>query len=461
MTNFWDSSVWGFIALMAVLGITLLFANLLKKQFRFLKQSLIPTSVLGGIILLIIAVIYQNITGNVMFNENLFGGNGQATLELLTYHCLALGFISSTYRSASAKFGKKRTVEIIDSGVTTVSGYLIQAIFGLGITILIALVVKDFFSASGIILPFGYGQGTGQAMNYGNIYETDYGFVGGKTFGLSIAACGFLSAAIGGVIHLNIMKKRGQYKFNDEDIIEALNSEQIESKDEVPMNGSIDKMSIQVSIVFATYLLAYFAIYFLASLVPGFQSILYGFNFLFGVLFATLVKKVLSSLNKKGVVKKQYVNSFLMNRICGLCFDIMIITGIAAIRIEFLKDTWWALLILAVVGAVVTYLYLRVACKTVFKDCVEEQFLCWYGMLTGTASTGMILLREVDPEFKTHAADNLVYQNFPAIALGFPMMIVATMCPKMPVITWLICLAYFVVLQVYLFRKSIFKKKSK
>ena len=53
---------------------------------------------------------------------------------------------------------------------------------------------------------------SGQAMNYGNIYETEYGFIGGKSFGLTIAALGFLSASIGGVIHLNILKRKGKIK---------------------------------------------------------------------------------------------------------------------------------------------------------------------------------------------------------------------------------------------------------
>ena len=63
--------------------------------------------------------------------------------------------------------------------------------------------------ASGIILCFGFGQGTGQALNFGSIYETTYGFSGGKSFGLTIAAMGFLAASIGGVIYLNYHKKKG------------------------------------------------------------------------------------------------------------------------------------------------------------------------------------------------------------------------------------------------------------
>jgi ESS family glutamate:Na+ symporter len=83
-----------------------------------------------------------------------------------------------------------------------------------------------------------------------------------------------------------------------------------------------------------------------------------------------------------------------------------------------------------------------------------------YGMLTGTASTGIILLREIDPEFDTPAADNLVYQNFPAILLGFPMLIFATLAPVHPYITLIVLSVYFVALNIFLFRSYLFKKKK-
>ena len=91
---------------------------------------------------------------------------------------------------------------------------------------------------------------------------------------------------------------------------------------------------------------------------------------------------------------------------------------------------------------------------------MEEQFLAMYGMLTGTASTGIVLLREVDGEFKTPASDNLIYQNFPAIILGFPMLILATFAPKQPLLTTIILFVAFLVLNVVLFRSYIFKRKG-
>ena len=84
-----------------------------------------------------------------------------------------------------------------------------------------------------------------------------------------------------------------------------------------------------------------------------------------------------------------------------------------------------------------------------------------YGMLTGTASTSVILLREIDPEFKTPAADNLVYQNFPAIAFGFPMMILATLAPTEPYLTFFILLAFFFAMNILLFRRQIFRRRRK
>lgn len=460
MENFWDYSVWSGFNLVAVLLVSLLAANVLKKSIHFLQASLIPASVLGGGILIVVAGIYKFATGEHMFDTAFFGGDGTNTLELITYHTLALGFIASAFKPAKGKLTKKRTVEIFNTGVTTVSTYLLQGVFGLAISIVAALVVTDFFPAAGILLPFGYGQGTGQALNYGGIFENDFGFVGGKSFGLTIAALGFLSASIGGVIHLNIQKKLGRIKITHPEE-KALRSEQIQSDDEIPMQESIDKLTIQIALIAVAYLLAYLLMVALGELLPSMKSVIFGFNFLLGVLTATLVKLVMGWLKNKGVIKKEYTNSFLMTRASNFFFDIMVVAGIAAIRFSVLKDYWGIILIMGVVGLVITYVYNYIVAKKLFPEYTEEQFLTMYGMLTGTASTGVILLREIDGEFKTPALDNMVYQNFPAIVFGFPMMLLATFAPVKPVLTLLILIVFFAAMNIILFRSLIFRRKSK
>ena len=459
MEAFWDYSVWGFFNIFAVLLISLLAANAMKKAIPVLEASLIPTSVLAGILLLIFSMVYDQFFNVRFFDSKIYNGSGYDYMEMITYHTLALGFIAGSLKTTGGKLSKKRATEIFNTGVTTVSTYLVQAVVGMGITMIAALVLPGFFQAAGLLLPFGFGQGTGQAMNYGNIYETQFGFAGGKSFGLTVAALGFLSASIGGVIHLNVLKKRGYIKTKktEEGII---TESEIQSLDEIPMQESIDKFTIQVALIVLSYLLAYVLMWILGNLIPGMKAVIYGFNFLLGVLAATLVKATLNFLKKKGIAKREYTNNFLLTRASNFFYDIMVVAGIGAIRLDLIDDYWGILLILGVVGLVITYAYNRVVANVLFRDYKEEQFLAMYGMLTGTASTGVILLREVDGDFKTPVSDNLVYQNFPAIAFGFPIMLLATLAPVKPVLTLILLVLFLLIMNVILFRTQIFGKKK-
>ena len=458
MNSFSDSRVWGFVLLLTLLLGSLMVANIFKRRIPFLRRSLIPNSVLGGIIILAVEWIYKLISGNAFFDSELFGGVGQTTLEIITYHCLALGFIASSLKTNGGRIGKKRAGEVLNTGVTTVATYLLQGIVGLVITIIAAEIVAGFFGGAGILLPFGFGQGTGQALNWGSVYENENGFINGRSFGLTIAAIGFLSAAIGGVIHLNIQRKTGKLKISSR-TDGSTHTDKIESYNEIPMQESVDKLTVQLAFILLAYGLAYGIMVGLTALI-GMEETIYGFNFLFGVLTATLVKTIVNFMYVKRWVTRKYTNNFLMTRLSNLFFDIMVVAGVAAIRIEALKQYWVILTIIGVAGLAVTFIYNRFIAKKLFPDYYEEQFLAMYGMLTGTASTGIILLREIDPEFKTPVSDNLVYQNFPAIILGFPLMILAKLAPVNPVLTVIIFAAMFIVLNIVLFRSYIFKKRK-
>ena len=448
--------------LFGVLFGSLLVGKILKK-IPLLQKSLIPTSVLGGAIILLVTGIYRLITKDSFFEASVFDGNGYDTLEVITYHSLALGFIASALKTNDSKMSKKRSGEIFNTGVTTVATYLIQGIVGLGVTLLVAaFFMKDFLPAGGILLPFGFGQGTGQAMNYGSIYE-GAGLKGGINFGLAIAAIGFISAAVGGVVHLHIIRRKGKIQKSSR-TDGSSQREEVEPAGEIPLQESIDKITVQVALVIVTYVLAYGIMAFVGSFFKnndGLRAVIYGFNFLLGVLAAIVVKSVLGFFNRKKIFRRKQTNNFLLTRISNLFFDLMIVAGVAAIQLEALAGYAGILAILAVLGIIVTYVYNRIIAKKLFADYAEEQFLMMYGMLTGTASTGTILLREIDEDFKTPAADNMVYQNFPAIVFGLPMMFLATLAITKPVLTLIIFVAFFAVLNIILFRKQIFKKRNK
>jgi ESS family glutamate:Na+ symporter len=339
-----------------------------------------------------------------------------------------------------------------------VATYVLQAFVGMIICIIGAKYLKDLLEASGLLLALGYGQGPGQAMNYGGIYEAEYGFVGGKSFGLTVSSMGFLSASIGGVIYLNYLKRTGKVVL---DKGTGMAGETVEGSNEIPMQESIDKFTVQIALIMAAYMLAYLFMLVLGNLAPGLRATIYGFNFLLGVLAATVLKNIMNALQKRNIIHRRYTNDFLLTRATNFFYDIMVTASIAAIRMSIIGKYWAVLLAMGLAGLVVTYVYVHFVCRKLFPAYAEQQFLAMYGMLTGTASTGVILLREIDGDFKTPVSDNLVYQNFPAMVFGFPILLLATMGPTKPYMTLGIVVTFLILINILLFRSFLFKKKKK
>lgn len=278
---------------------------------------------------------------------------------------------------------------------------------------------------------------------------------------MTIAALGFLVACIVGVIYINVMRRRGQIKIVERE--KENNLSDYEDENEISIVSSMDKLTVQVAIVLAIYGVSFGLMYGLSALIPSLANTLFGFNFFIGVLLTLPVKAVLNKLYDKKIIKKQIVNNFMMDRIGGFAFDLMIVAGVAAIQIPLLTSYWGLLLILAVSGALVTVFYVNFVCKRQFGAYRHEQFLAFFGMLTGTASTGMILLREIDGTYRTPASENLVYQTAPAMVFGFPLMFLATYAPTSDLAALITCLivgASFVVLNLVLFRNRIFKRRK-
>ena len=77
--------------------------------------------------------------------------------------------------------------------------------------------MPGMFRAAGLLLPMGFGQGPGQANNIGASYQT-LGFEGGHSFGLAIAAAGYLVACLIGVIILNVLRKKGLITVDEDEV---------------------------------------------------------------------------------------------------------------------------------------------------------------------------------------------------------------------------------------------------
>ena len=426
-----NHTLWNMIIQLGLIAGAVLVANFLRQRVAFIRKSLMPIAVLGGFLLL--AVKY---TGLVHLDNEL--------LEMLVYHGIALGFIAMSLRVPAEKTSDSGDLTGLKSGAVIVSTYLVQGVIGLLATILLGYtVMPGLFKASGLLLPMGFGQGPGQANNVGSSYEA-LGFAGGRSFGLSIAAAGYLVACVVGVVILNILARRGKLRTarEEEDMRPSL--DYFQAKDEIPVSDSIDKLSVQIAMVMLVYLATYLAAWALTSGIAALSSglagtvntLIWGFNFIIGSALAILLRVLLEKGRKSGTIRRQYQNNYLLNRISGFFFDIMIVAGIASINVEDIRGLWLPFILLSVLGAIVTWIHLSFVCRKVYPEYYYEGLISMYGMLTGTISSGVLLLREIDPNLDTPAANNLVIGSSFGIILGAPVLILVGLAPKSDLLCW-------------------------
>lgn len=454
-----NTGLWDVMIQFGIMAGIILLANLLRRKIPFVKKSLMPTAVLGGFLLLLL-----RISNLVRIDLEM--------LEMITYHGIALGFIAMSLRVPRHKGAgsEEDRLTVPKNGAVIVGSYLVQGILGMLIAfLLIATVMPDFFPASGILLPMGYGQGPGQANNVGTTYQ-NLGFAGGRSFALSIAAAGYLSACIVGVVYLNILHRKGKITIRQYDEISgSVTVDTFQDRDEIPISESVDKLSMQIALILIVYLLTYLATLGISKATGAIgegvantvNSLLWGFNFIIGSLIAIIVRFVLKGLRKAKVMTRQYQNNYLLSRVSGLAFDVMIIAGIASIEIKELEGLLLPFLLMAVAGAFVTLFYLQWACKRIYPGYYYEGLLSMYGMMTGTISSGVLLLREIDPEFDTPAANNLITGSSMAILFGAPMLLLIGIAPEQPVLTLGLMAIYLVFLLIFMAKAKPRKKRVK
>lgn len=455
-----NTDLWNLILQLGIISAILLVSNILRRKLPVIQKLLLPTAVLGGFLLLGL-----RLTGWIQIDT--------ALLEMLTYHGLAIGFIALSIRTIRKEKLQDGVGRIgMKSGALIASTYVLQGLLGLLISVgLSYTIMPDLFKAAGILLPMGYGQGPGQANNIGTTYES-LGFLGGHSFAVSLAAAGFLSACVVGVIYLNYLQRKGEIKrvkqTDDEEMMREGGVGVFQDPNEIPISQAVDKLTMQMALVLTVYLITYGVIVGLTSLSSSLgegtahtiTQLLWGFNFLIGALIAMLFRSIMFLLRKSKWMTHQYQNNYLLSRISGFFFDLMIVTGIASIDIQKLETLWLPFVLMAVAGAVVTFFYLKFICKRLYPDYYYAGLLSMYGMMTGTISSGVLLLREVDPLFQSRASTNLLVGSGFAILLGAPMLLLIAIAPNSAQMTWLtigLLVVYFILMLLLMLGK---KKKA-
>ncbi|MCF7926847.1 MAG: hypothetical protein K9L74_04670 [Candidatus Izimaplasma sp.] len=410
---------WGIMSFFVYVGVLLFIAKIIKEKLPFLNKVIIPSALIAGFIGLLLSDGFFNI---IPLNQN--GSTDRMDIIYNTvYHALAIGFIALTLKRDDNQTNKK----VWSTGMVIVLTYLLQAVIGAAI---VFFLFKNIFLGAGLLLPLGFGQGPGLATSIGQGYAEGVGnLIDGGALGATIASLGFLVGGIIGVISLNYLAR----KHNLEASKIHKESGTIKKEFEVETIRELrvfDQLTTQVVIIFIIYAFVYLTLIFLenyflpqfGSIGETFAGVFHGFNFLIGIIYALLFRKILSSLEKRGTNVNFLTNNYILSNISSLAFNIMIASAVLTITIESIERYYLLVLVFATVGTIFTYLFLKWVSKKIYGGKYEvHYFLGMFGMMSGTASTGLALLKGVDQDFESPVAEEMVVGSGTAISMALPL----------------------------------------
>ncbi len=411
MSEGW-SYIWDILVICLFLGL----ATYIKRSFRFFERFFIPNAIIAGFIGLLLG---PQVIRLVSFNSEHLG--------TIIYHLMSVGFIALALKDRS---GNVKNRDIVNTGIIIVNGYVLQGIIGFGLSLLMAYTfLPKLFPVFGMLLPLGYGQGAGQAYSMGKQWES-LGFVNGGNIGLSMAAMGLLWACIGGIPLMNylirIKKIKPSHSIREDDY--SVKGEI--KKEDIGDAESVDGFTVQLFTIGIIYLATYLVLKGLTAVLGNFgtfgntlSTMLWGFSFIVASLLAILFRFVYDLLRKNKVIVREYTSNFLLERISGGAFDFMIAASIAAISISILRQYLIPTLVISTIGGIITIVYIVYTCKRIYNTDVLENILALYGNLTGVISTGLALVKEIDPNLESSAGRNLVLGSGAGLFVGFPLML--------------------------------------
>jgi glutamate:Na+ symporter, ESS family len=406
---------WGIIVYFLLIGVLMFVAKVLKTWVPGLNKVVIPTALLGGFIGLVISLVFAPI---ITGQETFYDVNA---LIFMVYHALAIGFIALALKRDSSKIKKK----IWSTGMLITSTYAMQALIGL---LVVLLFFSTKFAGSGMLVALGFGQGPGLAISIGSVFDnviTDGTFNTFAVLGASYSFLGFVFGGTIGVLLINIIsRKRGVAK--PKHYQESSTGKITVEIDTIKEISTLDGLTTQGIIIAIIYGLVFLTLHVLDILIGDIAGgavfgLIKGFNFIIGILYALLYKSILMRFERKGKNIRFMTNNYMLSNIASASFNIMIAGSVLTITLDFLAAYGVQLVVTAILVGIITMFYLRFMTKRIYADHHEEYFIGLFGMLTGVASTGLALLKGIDPNLDTPVAEEMVLGSGTAISMALPL----------------------------------------
>lgn len=409
MTEFINTNMgeWvGILQLIYIAGL-LLVAKVIKEKVPVLNKVIIPSALVAGFI------------GWILSDQALgFFTVDVAFLEVVIYNAMGLGFIALALKSSK----ESSEMRPLTTGAIIASGYLIQAIIG---TIVLALLFSKYFLGTGFLVALGFSQGPSLAYNIGIGWERSGLVALGSGLGVAIAAVGFLWGGIFGVIVNNYHARKNKLEILEVKHEIVKTTIEIESHSKVTF---FDALTTQIVLVLLIYG-GVFAIltgteYFLpklGGLGDTFAGLFYGLNFLIGIFIAFGFKKIQKRVTEKGRDIRFMTNNYILQSISSFLFNLMITASVLIISSASVREYLPFILVATTVAGVLSYYYFRAMSRWLFDNHHHEYTVGLYGNGTGTISTGIALVKMLDPNLEKPVVQDLVMGAGTALFFAIPL----------------------------------------
>lgn len=396
----------------AWIGVMFLIAVVLRAKIPFLGKMLVPACLIAGVIGFIgmnviglegtTAADYSVISGqlyNFLF-INLGLTVADKTLKKDTAVHLKKGFAHFRETIKHSMFSG-----IFGMGSFWALAYAFQGLIGFGILLAVGKAWK-MDPTYGLMIPFGFAQGPGQAVTYGSVIEKA-GWGDAVQVAMMFAAVGFIIAFLFGVPFARKGIRRGKASAHvqmGKDLTKGFyKPEKQESYGKITTyGGNLDVLTFHIALVGLSWILG-IQIGKLWALVPGYFGTLFSQLLFFNGMLAAYAIRFL--LGKIGVT--QYLDRGTQVRITNTCTDLMVAATFMAISLKVVGKWIVPILLICVVTAVVTWIAIRYFGARFGGSNDFERTLGEWGTATGTNATGLSLVRIVDPNNETTTAAEL------------------------------------------------------
>lgn len=421
-----------------ILSVLLLLGKLLRAYFRTLWSNFIPASMIGGFLGLalgpfglgaVVGSVWPGFQGAL---GELAQGISRLPVRLIdvVFAAMFLGSVIPSPRAImKASAGQLAFAMLIGGSMQYAIGSLIAG------GLLIPLFHVDPTFAVFIEVGFCGGPGTaaGMAQTFKEGYkELNWAFPDGADLLYTTATVGILTASVVGMALIRFAAKNGfitQPTASPNGETDPLAHPWIlPPKSRYPIARatvspiSIEPLALHASLVFVAMLLGYAMDMGLSGFGEAMAHL--SGNSLIGVAFDAVPTFPLTMLGglflQLGLTKlgmSDIVDKDTLERIQGVSLEFLVVAAIASIKLPIIARYFLPLTVLIVLSVTFITVGTLYFGPRVFKQAWFERSIAEFGMQTGVAAMGIMLLRIVDPRFKSGAMESfalkqVVYEPF-------------------------------------------------